>query len=115
MGNIPRFDRYVSILAYPAIQQPVPLVVPTKIPQVPVVAEYLRMIKTQALPHLQALTDIVTKSGEPLEESIMTTHFSSQLVFNMRQVDLCHLSKLCSNILNVGFNAGHSTVLSASG
>ena len=103
----PRFDRYVTVLAWPAIMELNPVF---DLPRYPFVNDYLELVRKEEK-HFTALLQIVKESGEPPEEGIMMQHFEKRLYFNLRQVDLYILSRMCSKILNIGFNTGHSTLI----
>ena len=107
---LPRFDRYVSVLTFPANELSFPLKPITSSLESHIVIEYLKIVNNN-IDHFSNITKIIKDIGEPVEEGIMTKHFNILPYFNLRQIDLYLLSKLSDNILNIGFNAGHSTLI----
>jgi hypothetical protein len=107
---LPRFDRYVSILKFPGVECSLPLKPFESDLDIDVVQDYLKLINNN-IEHFNNITQIIKDVNEPLEESIMTKHFDILPYFNLKQVDLYLLSRCAKNILNVGFNAGHSSLI----
>jgi predicted O-methyltransferase YrrM len=107
---LPRFDRYVSVIKFPSENVLFPLQKLTSTREMDVIHDYLELINSN-LNHFENLTRIVEETKEPLEESIMTKHFSMNIEFNLKQIDLYTLTRYSKNILNIGFNAGHSTLI----
>jgi len=105
----PRFFRYISVLKWPKIVND-NINFALQSHSSPYFKEYQSLMITNSK-HLAKLHDIIRESGEYPEESIMNIHFNNSYFLNTRQVDLYILSKLSSVILNIGFNAGHSTLI----
>lgn len=65
---------------------------------------------------LDKIIDIIKQSGEPLEGNIFYNHDSKEIFdilpeFKPKRLNLFAMSKQAYNILEVGFNAGHSALL----
>jgi len=105
----PQFDKHAIVLSWPKIHTPT-IDFNIESHNSPFVSEY-RSVMLKASKHLVNLLNIVMSEKEFLEDGIMNRHCSSNIRLNLRQVDLYVLSKLSSNILNIGFNAGFSTLI----
>jgi predicted O-methyltransferase YrrM len=72
-----------------------------------------RALLKQNQHHLDELLAIVQRSGEPLEGNCFYYHntFETDASFENKQRNIMQLASQSNNILEIGFNAGHSAFL----
>lgn len=76
------------------------------------VVEYLKAFETQKH-HLYVIQQIVDYHGEPCEGNVFWNHCTTNLDVTLvtKQANLYHFAKEARNIIEIGFNAGHSCLL----
>jgi hypothetical protein len=108
----PKFDVMSTVLTYPQRMSTNfnSIFQPSSIDSL-FMQDYKYSMENGCFNTLSSLVGIIANSRELPEAGIMNSQFNSIPKVNNRQSDLYFLSKMCKNILNIGFNGGYSTLI----